>query len=169
MNRKMMLGMVLLLTVAAGKVCAAAPDITLKDTTGISKTFAELTGGKRAALFFWASWCHFCRNELEKLPEQAEFIKNNGIEVIGINIGESADEAKKYKEQSGFSFPVFLDEEQRLAQHFGILGIPTFIYFADGKEVGRNNYFIPKKVDQIFNLKPSAAAPDKSSRKVLKK
>jgi len=168
MNKRMIMGIFCFLTVTA-QIYAAAPAITLKDTDGKSKTYAELTAGKRTVLFFWASWCHFCRGVLEKIPEQVNFIKSNGIELIGINIGESLADARKYQEQSKFPFPVFLDEEQNLAQHFSILGIPTFIYFSDGKEVGRNNYFIPKKVEQIFNIKPAAATTDTTPAKVMKK
>lgn len=168
MKKRVLAGLICFF-MAAINVYAAAPSVSLKDTEGNAKTFTEIISGKRTVLFFWASWCHFCRNELAKIPEQAGFIKSNGIQLVGVNIGESLTEAKKYKEQSGFPFSVFLDEEQAVAQHFSILGIPTFIYFLDGKEVGRNNYFIPKKVEQIFNIKPAAGTADNALPKVMKK
>lgn len=170
MIRKILLGG-LLFGAIVGTVCAKSPDISLKDTAGAVKTYDELVSGDRTIVFFWASWCHFCRKELDKLPEYQEYLAKNNITLYAVNIGESLSEVKRYKDTSKFPYPIFLDEEQEFAKSFSIFGIPTFIYFTGGGEVDRNNYFIPAKIDAIFKVKqaPQTKSAEKNAEKNTKK
>ena len=75
------------------------------------KTLAE---GKLMMVDFWAEWCGPCQMlgpVIEKLAENYE-----GKAVVG---------------------KVNTDEEQELAMSFQISGIPTVIFFKDGKEIDR--------------------------------
>lgn len=73
-----------------------------------------LTGGKLMMVDFWAEWCGPCQMlgpVIESLADQYE-----GRAVIG---------------------KINTDEEQALAMNFQITGIPTVIFFKDGKEIDR--------------------------------
>lgn len=75
------------------------------------KTLSE---GKLMMVDFWAEWCGPCQMlgpVIEKLAEKYE-----GKAVVG---------------------KVNTDEEQELSMGFGITGIPTVIFFKDGKEIDR--------------------------------
>ena len=81
------------------------------------KTLAE---GKLMMVDFWAEWCGPCQMlgpVIESLAEQYE-----GKAVVG---------------------KVNTDEEQELAMSFGITGIPTVIFFKDGKEIDRKVGVMP--------------------------
>ena len=81
------------------------------------KTLAE---GKLMMVDFWASWCGPCRMlgpVVEKLADEYE-----GKAVIG---------------------KVNVDEEQELAVRYGVMSIPTVIFFKDGKENDRKVGVMP--------------------------
>ena len=75
---------------------------------------AAVNSGQPALVDFWASWCGPCkmvRPIIEKLADQYE-----GKAVIA---------------------KVNVDDEQALAQRFGVMSIPTVVVFVNGKEVER--------------------------------
>ena len=75
---------------------------------------AALNSGKLMMVDFWASWCGPCRMlspVIESLDKKYE-----GKAVIG---------------------KVNVDEEQELAIRYGVMSIPTVIFFKNGQEIGR--------------------------------
>ena len=75
---------------------------------------AELNSGKLMMVDFWASWCGPCRMlspVIDGLDKKYE-----GKAVIG---------------------KVNVDEEQELAIRYGVMSIPTVIFFKNGQEIGR--------------------------------
>ena len=75
---------------------------------------AALAEGKLMMVDFWAEWCGPCRMlapMVDKLAAQYE-----GKAVVG---------------------KVNVDEEQELAIRYGVMSIPTVIFFKDGKEIDR--------------------------------
>ena len=82
-----------------------------------NKTLAE---GKLTMVDFWAEWCGPCQMLGPVIESLAE--KYEGKAVVG---------------------KVNTDEEQELAMGFGITGIPTVIFFKDGKEIDRKVGVMP--------------------------
>ncbi|AXX64273.1 MAG: thioredoxin family protein [Lactobacillus sp.] len=73
----------------------------------------ELTKNGKFMLFFEADWCPDCKFIEPLMPEiEAEYPEYQFIEVDR-------------------------DEYMDLAKELGIMGIPSFVAFADGKEIGR--------------------------------
>ncbi len=71
---------------------------------------------------FWAEWCMPCRMMGPVLEELAREMEN----------------VKFYK--------VNIDEIIELARRFGVMSIPTFIVFKDGREAGRIVGAMPKQL-----------------------
>ena len=69
---------------------------------------------------FTAEWCAPCKQLAPLFKELSEEIKK-------------------------FFFEVNVDEEQKLAQLFNILSIPTIVIVRNGKEIGRINGMMPKQ------------------------
>ena len=67
---------------------------------------------------FWASWCGPCMALAPTIDEIAE--EERGIKVCKVNV----------------------DEEQELAMRYGVMSIPTVIFFKDGEEVRRHIGFM---------------------------
>lgn len=80
-----------------------------------------LKSDKPVLVDFWASWCNPCRMLAPVVSEIAE---------------ENAQTLKVGK--------VNIDEEQQLAQRFGIMSIPTVLLFKNGKVEKTSVGFVPK-------------------------
>ncbi len=83
---------------------------------------AELNTGKLMMVDFWAAWCGPCRMlgpVVEKLAEKYD----GKATVAKVNV----------------------DEEQELAMRYGVMSIPTVVFFKDGKEIARKVGVMPEK------------------------
>ena len=72
---------------------------------------------------FWAAWCAPCRMAAPVIEQLAQDYE--GKAVIG---------------------KVDVDEQGELAMRYGVMSIPTVIFFKDGKEIHREVGALPKEV-----------------------
>ena len=77
--------------------------------------------GKLMMVDFWADWCGPCRMLAPVIDQLAE--RYEGKVVSG---------------------KVNVDDEQELAIRYGVMSIPTVIFFKDGKEIDRKVGVMPE-------------------------
>lgn len=104
-----------------------AIDFTLKDLEGNDLSLSDFEG-KIVLLNFWATWCKFCDIEMPDLEKL--YTENEGILVLGVNVGEDIDLVKEYVDEKNLSFPIVLDETTEIASDYLVSGLPT-TYFID--------------------------------------
>lgn len=111
--------------------------------------------GKPIILFFWTTWCPYCRKELKQLNTMhAQFLRD-GVELVAINVEEPVDKVQKFIGSYPFSFRVLLDTDAEVAQAYGILGVPTYIFInKEGRIVFNNNYFPQKEYKDLLLNSP---------------
>lgn len=98
--------------------------LSLVDTTG--KTWRPADLKDRAVLLnFWASWCEPCRAEMPTLAQVAELYGPDKLLVLTINFKQSASRALQFAKNSGFTLPVLLDIDGRVAQQWSVKVFPT--------------------------------------------
>jgi peroxiredoxin len=109
--------------------------------------------GKPIILFFWTTWCPYCRKELKQLNTMhAQFLRD-GVELVAINVEEPVDKVQKFIGSYPFSFRVLLDTDGKVARAYGILGVPSYnLINKEGRIVFDNHYF-PQKEYQDLILK----------------
>lgn len=109
------------------KVGTKAPDFELKTLAGETVKLSDLKG-KKVMLNFWATWCPPCKAEM---PAMEQFHKEAGDEVVilAVNIDPHLD-VKAFVDENGITFPIPLDEEDKVNEMYQILSIPT-TYFID--------------------------------------
>jgi peroxiredoxin len=104
----------------------AAPDFTLKSLEGRNLRLDEYKG-QVVLINFWASWCGPCRQELPLLDRINARYHDAGFAVLGVNVegqmGPASDMAKK----TGVSFPVLVDENQRVSELYDLEAMPTSV------------------------------------------
>jgi len=82
-------------------------------------------GDKAVVLTFWASWCGPCRQELPALADFYERYKDQGLDVVGINIDKDVRAAQAFLRQNPLPFPIVLDTDNSLMDSFDAQSVPT--------------------------------------------
>ena len=114
----------------ADAVAQRLPDLSLERLEGGSLDLAALEG-QPVIVNLWATWCPPCRRELPLFAEAAAAFPD--VHFVFANQGESREVVADYlAERDDLTLHnVVLDQEQRIGQRFGSLGLPT-TYFFDG-------------------------------------
>ena len=94
---------------------------------GTKGDFEELTREGLCLVDFNADWCGPCQMMKPTIEEFAE--KHADVKVVSVNI----------------------DDEDELAEKFGVSGIPCLVLMKDGKELAREvGVMSPKKLEKIW-------------------
>lgn len=115
----------------------------LRGTTIDNRPF-DLTSlrGKVVVVYYWASWCEPCKQELVALQKLSAKYARAGLSLVGINL--DTDSAAFQAAQRTAPFPGILLREPKgldgpLADEWGILTLPTvFVVDRQGRMVDRN-------------------------------
>ena len=111
---------------------------TLKNLDGEDVSLEGLLKSNKAVLLnFWATWCPPCREEIPDLIKLQETYQGRSFTVLGVDVGESAAKVSSFADKIGINYPVVLDGNNRVAETYGIVGIPTSMLIgSDGKILG---------------------------------
>jgi peroxiredoxin len=67
-----------------------------------------------------------------------ERFKSRGLEVVGVGVGETPEAVRRFAEEFGIRFPLWIDGQGRGPMAFGVFGHPnTILLDGDGRVVGR--------------------------------
>ena len=112
-------------------------DFTLFTPEGESFTLSALQGNV-VLLNFWATWCSPCREEKSSLKALYQRFKDQGLEIIAVNIMEKPDAVLDFIQLYSLSYPVLLDRDGRVGITYGVQGVPTsYLINREGKIVLR--------------------------------
>ena len=107
------------------KVSYSAPELTLLDTQGISRSFVDYRG-QVVLVNLWATWCPPCKEEMPALQSFYNRYKDQGFVVIAVNDGDPANDVLQFVEDYRLSFPVWLDPTYiATEQAFKTLNLPS--------------------------------------------
>ena len=111
---------------------AYAPDFTLQTIDGESITLSDLRG-KPVMLTFWAIQCPACGLQAPYIQAFYDEWSSEKIAVLTIDVGDSPAFVQDFVTQQGYTYPVLLDPQGRVAQTYGIPGVPiTFFITTEG-------------------------------------
>lgn len=113
------------------RVGKLAPDFTLLSLDGQDVSLSDFQG-KPVLLTFWATWCPPCRAQKPYLIIAYNNFTDQGLVVLGVNIGESPSLVREYVARKGIPFSILLDTEE-VADLYQVGGIPaTFLIDRQG-------------------------------------
>ena len=93
--------------------------------------------GKVVILNFWATWCPPCRSEMPSMDILYQRFKNQGLEILAVDIGEDQTTVQEFIRTNRHTFPVLLDKDTKVSSQYGVSAIPTtFILDRQGKIIG---------------------------------
>ncbi len=125
-------------------------DFTLKTLNGGEISLTEAREGRRALVFFWATWCPHCREALTQIMANRSEIDNKGIRVVLVDVGEKAEAVGRYFERNKISLDVMLDESTEVSALFGIVGVPTFYFLNEEGVVVNVLHGYPEDLEAAF-------------------
>jgi cytochrome c biogenesis protein CcmG, thiol:disulfide interchange protein DsbE len=135
--------------VLAGEA-SLAQDFTLQDIQGNKVNLSAYRNGQPVMLFFWTTWCPFCRDGLKALSAKYAGLEKAGAKVLVINTGETASRVNSFIQKNPLAFNVLLDTTSTVAYSYEIVGVPTYIVInKDGEIIFRDNYF-PEDFEKLL-------------------
>ncbi|MGH2405817.1 MAG: redoxin domain-containing protein [bacterium] len=112
----------------------AAPEFRLNrlDAPG-AFALSELRG-KYVVVNFWASWCIPCKDEAPQLERLWQTYRDRGLVVVGVNIQDLEQEARKFLAQTAPTYPNVRDSDGAIYRAYGLTGVPeTFFIDREGR------------------------------------
>lgn len=124
-----------------------APDFRLSNLHDQTVTLSELKG-KGVMLNFWATWCEPCRKEMPDMQRQYEIYKDQGIEIVAVNIAESNLAAQRFAERYELHFPIVMDRDRTVTRQYNVGQLPSS-FFIDENGVVVEHVVGMMSADQI--------------------
>ncbi|MHC4809878.1 MAG: TlpA family protein disulfide reductase [Planctomycetota bacterium] len=114
--------------VAMAQIGTLAPDLELIASDGSSHTvsFADFRG-ESVVLYFWATWCSACKENLRALDERARIYGVDGVRFIGVCIDQGGDGMQRTARSNGMNWPTFHDASGVARADFGVGWYPYVV------------------------------------------
>ena len=114
-------------------VGVTAEDFRLVDLEGKSQSLSQYRG-KVVLVNFCATWCKPCTTEMPAMQTTYDKLREKGFVVLAINELEDEAKVREHIKQHGHTFPVLMDRDNKVANQFGVFGLPVSV-FIDEKGV----------------------------------
>jgi len=111
---------------ASQKMSGKATNFTLKSRSGKNIKLSELRGDV-VMINFWASWCGPCRQEMPLLEKIHKKYKKLGFTLLGVNVEQDTNAAKRYLKDVRVSFPILFDKTNKTSKLYNVSAMPTTI------------------------------------------
>lgn len=137
----MFLSLLFFSPIASSSENISAPLFQLQDLSD-KPVFLSDYKGKGVILFFWTTWCPYCRDELRALEQENPVLSRAGVEVLAINVGEPRHKVENFIKSRDLSFRVLLDKDSTVAGAYQLMGVPTYyVVNRSGEIVSAGNHF----------------------------
>jgi len=115
----------------------AAPGFELTAADGSTFRFDDMRG-KPVVVNFWATWCPPCRAEMPSMQRAWQQVREEGIGVVAINVGEDRETIEQFTSEVPVDFPLPMDTDSEVVQSWPVRGLPTtFVVDPEGRLVYR--------------------------------
>jgi peroxiredoxin len=133
-----------------------APNFVLTDLNGNRVELKDYRG-KGVFLNFWGTWCKPCEREMPYMQRQYEIYKEQGIEILAVNVSESDVAVQNFVERYHLTFSIPMDKKREVTKGYGIGPIPTTILIdKNGKVIERTSESLSEKkiISYFEKIKP---------------
>ena len=126
------------------------PDFKLPSTAG--EIEPAMFKGKVIYIDFWASWCKPCVKSFPWLNQLQARYKDQGLEIIAINLDKDKALADEFLRKIPASFKVAFDPSADTAASFNVKGMPTsYLIDRNGYMRSKHTGFREKDITSIEN------------------
>ncbi len=138
-----------------------APDFELKGEDGDTYRLSDYRG-QVVVMNFWATWCPPCREEMPAMERLWGKVKDKGIVILAVNVGEDADTIFEFTGHYPVSFPLPMDQDGKVIADYPVKGLPT-TYIVDPagrvthRAVGSRAWDDPKLIAVLMRMRAQGA------------
>ena len=115
-----------------------APDFRLETENGDVVVLSDFRG-QPVFINFFAVWCGPCRFEMPEIESIYNSLGDDLV-VLTVDVRESSERVKAYKELLGLTMPTVMDTHRQVATAYQVPGLP-WTYILDDKGVVRHIKF----------------------------
>ncbi len=128
-----------------------APDFTLETTGGTNISLAQQKG-KGVILFFFTTWCPYCRVKFPDFAREYEQYKSDNIELLVIDAGETQKKVSSFlaRQKTALPFPVLLDKDMAVSEAYDVVGVPTYVLISPEGQIVYQDNVLPKDFRELF-------------------
>ena len=84
---------------------------------------------------FWASWCAPCREEMPSLNRAWEKVRDDGVQMLAINIGDNESTIQRFMAEVPIDFTVLRSTDAKDLANWGVRGLPTTLIVDENANV----------------------------------
>ena len=122
-------------------------NVTLRDLTNATVALSGFHG-KRVLLNFWYAACPGCQTEMSDFEQFYQQAQGQDIVILGVNILDDPNTASQFMQRLGITYPVVLDQHQRVFDSFHLTSTPSSI-FVDSQGIIRGSVSGPLSLSQL--------------------
>ena len=129
-----------------------AEDFQLADLYGKTQSLSQYRG-KIVLLNFWATWCKPCTTEMPAMQKIYDKLRDKGFVVLAVNELEDDAKVREHIKQYGHTFPVLMDRDNKVANQFGVFGLPVSVFIdQEGRvqEYIKGGLLTEQKIDETI-------------------
>ncbi|MBI3313992.1 MAG: TlpA family protein disulfide reductase [Candidatus Omnitrophica bacterium] len=106
-----------------------APDFSAPNLNGHTKSLKDYRG-KHLVLYFWATWCPACRQEVEKLKRAYFLHEPRGVEFLSVSLDSDRKKLANFIEEKHIPYTVLFDGQgwkNQIAIDYAIISTPSYL------------------------------------------
>ncbi|RFU69052.1 thiol-disulfide oxidoreductase ResA [Bacillus sp. V59.32b] len=138
------------------KMGSIPPDFVLTDMEGNKHRLSDYKG-QGVLLNFWGTWCKPCEREMPYMDNQYKKYKDQGVQILAVNINESDYAVQSFVDKHKLTFPVLIDKGEEVRMAYDINPLPsTLLIDKEGKVVDFITGELTEKMiqEQMERIKP---------------
>jgi peroxiredoxin len=138
-----------------------APEIVLPDLQGKEVRLSDFRRNI-VLLNFWATWCKPCKEEMPAMQASYNKLRDEGFVVLAVNELEDTEKVAEHIRTHGHTFPVVMDHNNRVANQYGVVGLPAS-FLIDRQGIVREHIFggllTEERIAEMVRQYGGASAP----------
>lgn len=116
--------------------------------------------GRVTYVDFWASWCAPCAQSFPWLNQMKARYESRGLRIVGVGLDADTRKGDRFLAVHPATFATLQDPEGKLAEHFGVEGMPYAVLIdQQGRVIHRHTGFRDDSADDYERTIREALGP----------
>lgn len=102
-------------------------DFSITDLNGNDIVLSEFKG-KKVYINFWSLSCRPCEKEMADIETLYNETKDSDTVILSVNVAGEEEKVRSVVSERGYSFPIILDYDGKIAAQYHVMGFPTSFF-----------------------------------------